>query len=130
MHQGSRETPFRFDNGTNTWIEGSLFFNEWESSRIPVSATITHFAEEFLDANHELKFGVQFVRASSEGIDGVPGGVQYFDFDGAPDRASFQDTSISKSTVRTVGSRVVSPACIAGVRISRPNFRAPCGRMK
>ena len=98
-----RETPFRFDNGTDTWIEGSLFFNEWESSRLPLSATITHFAEEFLDANHELKFGVQFVRASSEGIDGVPGGVQYYDFNGAPDRALFQDTSISKSTVRTVG---------------------------
>ena len=23
-----------------------------------------------------------------------------------------------------------SPACIAGVRVSRPNFRAPCGRTK
>ena len=29
-----------------------------------------------------------------------------------------------------ISRRVVSPACIAGVRISRPNFRGPCGRMK
>ena len=31
---------------------------------------------------------------------------------------------------RKVSRRVVRPACIAGVRISRPNFRAPCGRTK
>lgn len=25
---------------------------------------------------------------------------------------------------------LISPACIAGVRVSRPNFKARCGRMK
>ena len=29
---------------------------------------------------------------------------------------------------RRVSRRVASPACIAGVRVSRPNFSAPCGR--
>ena len=29
-----------------------------------------------------------------------------------------------------VSRRLVRPACIAGVRVSRPNFRALCGRMK
>ena len=35
-------------------------------------------------------------------------------------------TKISLSVRR----RLVSPACIAGVRVSRPNFRAPCGLAK
>ena len=34
------------------------------------------------------------------------------------------------NTSRKVSRRVASPACIAGVRVSRPNFRAPCGRTK
>jgi len=29
-----------------------------------------------------------------------------------------------------VSRRLVRPACFAGVRVSRPNFRALCGRMK
>ena len=31
---------------------------------------------------------------------------------------------------RMVSRRVASPACIAGVRVSRPNFSARCGRTK
>ena len=34
------------------------------------------------------------------------------------------------NTSRNVRRRVASPACIAGVRTSRPNLNAPCGRMK
>ncbi len=34
---------------------------------------------------------------------------------------------VAKKMSRKVSRRVVRPACIAGVRISRPNFRAPCG---
>ena len=37
-----------------------------------------------------------------------------------------RDTKMS----RRVSRRVASPACIAGVRVSRPNFSAPCGRTK
>ena len=37
---------------------------------------------------------------------------------------------VAKKMSRKVSRRVVRPACIAGVRISRPNFRAPCGRTK
>ena len=33
---------------------------------------------------------------------------------------------VAKKMSRKVSRRVVRPACIAGVRISRPNFRAPC----
>ena len=34
------------------------------------------------------------------------------------------------NTSRKVSRRVASPACIAGVRVSRPNFRALCRRTK
>ena len=37
---------------------------------------------------------------------------------------------VAKKMSRKVSRRVVRPACIAGVRISRPNFRVPCGRTK
>ena len=37
---------------------------------------------------------------------------------------------VAKKMSRKVSRRVVRPACIAGVRISRPNFRAPCDRTK
>ena len=47
-------------------------------------------------------------------------------------------TSLSHQTTRRrdskmsrkVSRREASPACIAGVRVSRPNFSAPCGRTK
>ena len=47
-------------------------------------------------------------------------------------------TSLSHNTThrrdskmsRRVSRRVARPACIAGVRVSRPNFSAPCGRTK
>ena len=37
-----------------------------------------------------------------------------------------RDTKMS----RRVSRRVARPACIAGVRVSRPNFSAPWGRTK
>ena len=37
-----------------------------------------------------------------------------------------RDTKMSRRNSR----RVASPACIAGVRVSRPNFNAPCVRTK
>ena len=33
---------------------------------------------------------------------------------------------VAKKMSRKVSRRVVRPACMAGVQISRPNFRAPC----
>ena len=47
-------------------------------------------------------------------------------------------TSLSHKTTRRTDTRdvpqgqprVASPACIAGVRVSCPNFNAPCGRTK
>jgi len=38
--------------------------------------------------------------------------------------------SIDAKISLNVRRRVVSPVCIAGVRISRPNFSAQCGRTK
>ena len=40
------------------------------------------------------------------------------------------DVRAHTKTSLSVRRRLTSPACIAGVRISRPNFRAPCGRTK
>ncbi len=37
---------------------------------------------------------------------------------------------VAKKLSRNVSRRVVRPACVAGVGVSRPNFRAPCGRTK
>ena len=37
---------------------------------------------------------------------------------------------VAKKMSRKVSRRVVRPACIAGVRSSRPNFRAPCGKRR
>ena len=37
---------------------------------------------------------------------------------------------VAKKMSRKVSRRVVRPACIAGVRISRPNFRAPCSALR
>ncbi len=39
-------------------------------------------------------------------------------------------SSIAAKIPLNVSRRVVSPACIAGVRMSRPNLSALCGRTK
>ena len=41
-----------------------------------------------------------------------------------------KDAGLHANTSLSVSRRVASPACIAGVRVSRPNFRALCGRTK
>ena len=40
------------------------------------------------------------------------------------------DARVHTKTSLSVSRRVVSPACIAGVRVSLPNFSARCGRTK
>ena len=40
------------------------------------------------------------------------------------------DVHVHTKISLSVRRRLASPACIAGVRISGPNFRAPCGRTK
>ena len=41
-----------------------------------------------------------------------------------------EDDGRHTNTSRKVSRRVANPACIAGVRVSRPNFRAPCGLLQ
>ena len=41
-----------------------------------------------------------------------------------------RDVGVHTKISLSVSRRVVSPACIAGVLVSRPNFNALCGRTK
>ena len=64
---------------------------------------MTHFAENFLKADHEFKFGLELSHGSGEGLDGIPGGVSYYDYEGMPYTAYFSDTSVTGSQATGFG---------------------------
>ncbi len=101
--RSGRSTPYRFDRATDTWVEGSLFFNDWEWYRVPVNGKVTHYAEDFLNADHEFSVGMQFTHGSGKGLDGIPGGVSYDDYAGMPDTAYFNDANVYGGQVRSLG---------------------------
>ncbi len=56
--------PFRFDFSTGVASGGSFMFGGFGDTQIPVSAKVTHYAEDFLGGDHDFKFGLQYKHVS------------------------------------------------------------------
>jgi hypothetical protein len=71
---------------TDTWTEE-------ESRRNLTSATLTRFVDDFAGRSHAFKVGLEHERSHSVQRDGFPGGINYTDFNGAPEQAVLYDGS-------------------------------------
>ncbi len=64
------------DLNTNNWLYNSGYFYYADRSRLQVNASYTHFAEDFIQGNHDFKFGVEVERSGTRSRYGYTGSGQ------------------------------------------------------
>ena len=99
---GDLVSPSRTDNFTGLVTQGVPSINRQVMRRDAQSAKI----ERYLSgqrAQHSLRFGFQLERAHALQQTAFPSGVQYYDFNGAPDYALFSAPSVQGAAFNTQG---------------------------
>jgi hypothetical protein len=88
-NSGSLTIPWRLDGtrGINSCLSpdldvpcGSPWFGTFKMGRTEVKAKLSHYAADFLGADHDFKFGVQHTRGFHSAVYGYPGGALYYDY--------------------------------------------------
>jgi hypothetical protein len=72
------------DDATGVLSNAPAWSGKWDINTHQVNAGFSHFAEDFLGADHDFKVGVQYNRGSLEAMGGYPGGGYYIDYYGEP----------------------------------------------
>jgi len=90
---GDLTTPGRSDWGTGYDSVNARTYYHWKTNRTQVNASVSHYADDFLNGHHEFKAGVQYSHGYSDLIWGYTGGVQYFDYMNEPYFAYFRNPS-------------------------------------
>jgi hypothetical protein len=88
---GDRVTPGHYDGATGMYSENNYWWGEWPQGQHSVQGNISHFADDFLQGDHEFKFGVVYNHSWAGWKWGNNSGVYYFDWDGYPYYAYFMD---------------------------------------
>ncbi len=101
---GDMTTPGRVDWGTGYASMNSQYYYHWWTNRIQINASVSHFADDFIQGDHDFKLGVQYNRGYSDIIQGYWGGAAYFDWMGYPYAAYFWDPSHIGGIVHQIGS--------------------------
>lgn len=89
---GSKTLPAHVDIATGVFSGGALYFGDTVERKTDVRAKLSHYAADFLESDHDFEFGIQFIRANSEGYYAYPGAVHYLDYNGQPFIARYRDT--------------------------------------
>ena len=88
---GDRTTPGRYDAATGMYSDNNYWWGEWPQGQHQIHGTISHFADDFLQGDHEFKFGVIYNHSWAGWKWGLNGNVYYYDWDGYPYYAYFMD---------------------------------------
>jgi len=72
------------DDATGVLSNAPSWSGKWDITTHQVNAGYSHFAEDFLGADHDFKVGVQYNRGSLKAMGGYPGGGYYIDYYGEP----------------------------------------------
>jgi hypothetical protein len=88
---GDRVTPARYDAATGMYSDNSYWWGEWPQGQHQVQGTVSHFADDFLQGDHEFKFGVIYNHSWAGWKWGYHSNVYYYDWDGYPYFAFFMD---------------------------------------
>ncbi len=78
------------DLATGISSGGSYSHGSFTQTRLAVHGKLSHYATDFLGADHDFKFGVQFVHGISRQFYLYPGGAHYYDYNGEPYYAYFR----------------------------------------
>jgi hypothetical protein len=68
-----KNTHTHLELSTNRWLYNSGYFLYCDRSRLQVNATFTHYAEDFIQGNHDFKFGVEVERSTDRNRYGYTG---------------------------------------------------------
>jgi hypothetical protein len=91
------------DVATGIWSGGSEGFGAGTESRTVAQGKLSHYATDFLRADHDFKFGVQFVDARTDNLWGYPGGAFYLDYYDEPYMAYFRQPYVYGGGSSSVG---------------------------
>lgn len=125
--------PRRINVETSAWSDGADSFDIFKQARTEVKAKVSHYASDWINADHDFKFGVQYVIGNHSSHGGYtpgpnyPSGVVYYDNDdGSPNYISlptnynkggeFRELGIFAEDVLNIGNRVTISA---GLRFDR-----------
>jgi outer membrane receptor protein involved in Fe transport len=97
-------SPPHFDVATGVWSGGSTGFGSGTENRTVAHGKLSHYATDFLGADHDFKFGVQFVDAGTANLWGYPGGAKYYDYGGEPYFAYFREPYVYGGESRSLGA--------------------------
>jgi hypothetical protein len=97
---GDRVTPARYDGYTGMYSDNYYIWGDWPQTQHSVQATISHFADDFIQGDHEFKLGVVYQRASAEWKWGYNSGKYYYDYDGQPYMAFYMNPEIYGGVTR------------------------------
>ena len=99
---GDIVSPSHTDNFTGLVTSGVPSINRVVMRRDAQSAKVDRYISG-QRAQQSLRFGVQLERAHAVSQTAFPGGVQYYDFNGAPDYALFSAPSVQGAAFNTQG---------------------------
>ena len=117
-----------FDTATGQISGGPPFSGGFRQARTAVHGKLSHYASDFIGADHDFKFGVQYVNGKHSGHYGYTNNIIYYDYNGAPDYAyirerynyggKFTDTGLFAEDMIHIGDRATVQI---GVRYDRVN---------
>jgi hypothetical protein len=99
---GDLATPGHTDNFTGLVSQGVPSINRVIMRRDAQSAKMERYISR-QRVQHALRFGLQLERAHAVSQTAFPSGVQYYDFNGAPDYALFSAPSVQGAAFNTQG---------------------------
>jgi len=88
---GDRVTPYHYDGATGMNSGNYSFWGNWPQGQHQVQGTVTHFAEDFLQGDHEFKVGILYNHGWAGWKWGYCSNVWYYDWDGYPYFAYFMN---------------------------------------
>ncbi len=88
---GDMETPAHYDAATGITSGNSYWWGDWPTGQHQVQGSVTHYADDFLQGDHEFKFGVIYNHSWAGWKWGFHGNMYYYDWGGYPYYAYFMD---------------------------------------
>ncbi len=101
---GNLDEPQYYDIATGVAANGIWSWSESKYRKLQVNAAVSHFADDFIEGNHEFKFGVQFTRGTAKSVGSYSGGVGYYLYYGEPYSAYFQAPYNDAEAVNKLGA--------------------------
>ena len=77
--QGGYDLAGRYDGATGTYNTNSSYYYLADRQRNQVVASLSHFADNFIQGDHDFKFGMELERSTLRSRYGAPTGAWFYD---------------------------------------------------